>query len=177
MQPGDPVHAVRVLAPPGPQDAFKGVQWEQGVVNHCILGCFIMQYYPHPLHPPLAAPPFDEYPGPDDHGVPRTEHGGGQHDGLRPLLVLLLSLLFVVVVVVAVLALALASALVLAVALALTLALALALASALLVLSFVYISLSLSPYIYIYICICLSLSLYIYIHIHNTNNSVLLLVV
>ena len=30
--------------------------------SHYITGCFVIYYYPHPLHPPPTAPPFDEYP-------------------------------------------------------------------------------------------------------------------
>ena len=29
---------------------------------HYIIGCFTTKRYPHPLHPPPTAPPFDEYP-------------------------------------------------------------------------------------------------------------------
>ena len=41
----------------------RGVQWKQGVVVYLTLGCLIIEYYPHPLHPAPTAPPFDECPG------------------------------------------------------------------------------------------------------------------
>ena len=40
----------------------SGVQWNQGVVVYYMIGCFTIQYYPHPLHPHPTAPPSDENP-------------------------------------------------------------------------------------------------------------------
>ena len=41
----------------------KGGAVERGCSGlHYIIGCFIIWYYPHPLHLPPTAPPFDEYP-------------------------------------------------------------------------------------------------------------------
>ena len=45
------------------QDSSKGGAVETGCSGlHYIIGCCIIYYYPHPLHPPPTAPPFDEYP-------------------------------------------------------------------------------------------------------------------
>ena len=45
-----------------PQDSSKEGAVETGCSgSHSIVGCFTIQYYPHPLHPPPTAPPFDEY--------------------------------------------------------------------------------------------------------------------
>ena len=57
----------------------RGVQWKQGVVVYMmviyiyiyIYICFIIWYYPHPLHPLPTAPPCNEYPADPD---PRDAH-------------------------------------------------------------------------------------------------------
>ena len=52
-----------VLAQEDNQDSSKGGAVETGCSGlHYIIGCFIIQYYSHPLHSPPTAPPFDEYP-------------------------------------------------------------------------------------------------------------------
>ena len=48
------------------QDSSKWGALETGCSGlHYIIGCFIIQYYPNPLHLPPAAPPSAEYPCPD----------------------------------------------------------------------------------------------------------------
>ena len=62
------------------QDSSKGGTVETGCSGlHYIIviGCFIVQYCLHPLHPPPTAPPFDEYPKKDtketsSHGTKQT---------------------------------------------------------------------------------------------------------
>ena len=45
------------------KDSSKGGAVETGCSGlHHIICCFIIEYYPHPLHHPPTAPPFDEYP-------------------------------------------------------------------------------------------------------------------
>ena len=44
------------------QDSSKGGAVETGFGgSHYVIGCFIIWYYPRPLHPPPTAPPFAEY--------------------------------------------------------------------------------------------------------------------
>ena len=57
------------------QDSSKGGAVETGCSGvHYIIGCFTIQYYHLPLHPPPTAPPFDEYPLSPGNGSPDRRH-------------------------------------------------------------------------------------------------------
>ena len=64
--PGRSLHvppSLRARLPVLDQDSSKGGAVETGCSGlHYIIGCFIIYFYPHPLHTPPTAPPFDEYP-------------------------------------------------------------------------------------------------------------------
>ena len=62
------------------QDSSKGGAVETGCSGlHSVIGRFIIQCYPHPLHPPPTAPPFDEYPVRQNHSTFSSAFPAGVH--------------------------------------------------------------------------------------------------